>query len=273
MNGWMDRKQASIMNAKARYACSLSKDNKKSIIALRCMGEVGSHVEAVNGFGWKFVRESDEYNPFGGGCYAVFTSRSENLVAQLAVHFEDDDMYVTGYVPEKDGWYEWERYTLEGTKSDCEAGKIKTKLNDFETSTQERERKITIGGDPESSAELYAAKRKKQEEVRDTAGGSNRGSGMEIYAESATSNVFDRYISIQGIRSLNEIADKLIAVKTTLPFSPGGGEDVFKLNVINVGSAAIKFHRRLNPLFSDRREIYFVSYNGSEFIYYGSLVQ
>ena len=281
MTDWMEGTLSSLVDEKARYVFSLTRrENTKALLA-QCRREVGSHVEAIGERGWMHVRAGDEYSPFEYGDYAIFTASGNSMSVQLAVSSNSNKMYVAGYILERDGWYDWEEYKVEFAENDSD--NKKTKALSFKQALEDarqrsRKKGSTANGDSEDKypkskiKDLFKNRSEKAVVNTGFKEGVKERIGMNLYSEDAVSTENSRYIVVEGISGLEELKNKIIAIKSNKRFLSIGKALPITLNIKNIGSAPIKFSEPKIACSSNMEmNIYFVTYDGADFVYCGRL--
>ena len=281
MTDWMEGSLSSLVREKARYVFSLIRSGNMEALLAQCRREVGSHVEVIGERDWIYVRAGDEYSPFKYGDYAVFTASGNSMRVQLAVSFNCNKVYVAGYIFERAGWYDWEEYKVDFAENGSD--NKKTKALSFKQALEKarqraRKKDLTAHGDSEDKYPKSKVKdlfKNRSENAVVNTGfkeGDREEIGMNLYSEDAVSTENSRYIAVEGISCLDELKNKIIAIKSGNRFLPIGKALPITLNIKNVGSAPIKFSEPKIACSSNTEiNIYFVAYDGENFVYCGRL--
>lgn len=272
-----------LVAEKADYVRSLFQGGRLKMFLTQCNREVGSHVDAIGERGWTHVKDGDEYSPFEKGDYAVFTASGNSMSVQLAVSFTCDKMYIARYILEKDGWYDWEEYKVEYSVTDSKDKR--KKVPSFEQALEQarqraRKGNSSVNGDSLNvcrGGKVYVKdlqKNSSEKSIVNTEVENNIGNGIgiNIYSEDEMSTENNRCIEVFGVKSLENMKNKIIAVKSRKPFVQTGKVSPVTLTIRNVGSALIKFNEYPRIYLSNTEiNIYFITYDGTDFVYCGRL--
>lgn len=247
----LDFKIQRIVLAKAKLFLAMDKGKRIAAVYSFCKRRVMSHVQAAAKSGWYLVSKTDKYGPYKNKEYVVFTVVSKNITVQIAFNDDDDKIYVTGYLPERGGWYGWEEYFIENHQLKVNQSKIEMKQNSSDILAENDQVKQLYTG-----ASFQGEKNKEFCSV-----------GIPIFQ--GTRNKNEISVSVNGIESLEDIKNKLIAIKIQSEIVSGNNE-FNKLNVVNVGTANLEYKQNIEGIYSE--EIYFVYFDGCTFHCCGRLI-
>lgn len=109
MQDWLNKKQKEHVEKSVSFFNSLDTKQVVYFYDMFSDNKLKSHINALEN-GCAYISSSDEYSPFDSGDYIVYSFKENGIQVQIAWSKFYKEIYVSGYVPAKNGWYEWHEY-------------------------------------------------------------------------------------------------------------------------------------------------------------------
>ena len=270
MQNWLNQKQKECVDKSVKFFDSLDKRQKAYFYEMLSDNKLKCHMNALEN-GCAYICSSDEYSPFKNGDYLVYSFFENEVWVQIAWSKFYKEIYVSGYVPAKNGWYEWQEYFNEPvTCTDRAIPRDEKKKISFEDALQEAKKRVSVNKNkPAENNRLNDGRNSSQNRTLQE---DKVKVGLQVFSENEDSSSDYRKISIPSIHSLQTLKNHLLAIKSFWNFDSnsinkiyieGAGEAV----VENISDEYIKMSSYMKDF------IYFVMYDGANFIYLGNTQQ
>ena len=172
MQNWINKKQKESVDKSVKFFDSLDKKQRVYFYDMFSDNKLKSHINVLEN-GCAYISSSDEYSPFDSGDYIVYSFKENGIQMQIAWSKFYKEIYVSGYVPAKNGWYEWREYhrDLEPFTNKV-MPKMKKKKISFEEALQEAKERVAVTKNGKSSQndDYKLNKNRKLQEERVNAG-------------------------------------------------------------------------------------------------------
>lgn len=264
MQNWLNQKQKESVDKSVKFFDSLDKKQRVYFYDMFSDNKLKSHINVLEN-GCAYISSSDEYSPFDSGDYIVYSFKENGIQVQIAWSKFYKEIYVSGYVPAKNGWYEWHEYhrDLEPFTNKV-MPRMKKKKISFEEALQEAKERVAVTNNGKSSQNddyKLNQNRKLQEERVNV--------GLPILFESENSRSDYRIISIPSIHSLQALKNRLLAIKSFLNFD---SDSMNKIYIESVGESIVKNFSEKHEISTSMEDfVYFIMYDGVNFIYLGDM--
>lgn len=268
MQNWLNPKQKENVDKNVKFFDSLDESQKLYYYDKFSDNKLKSHMNATEN-GLSCIQSSDEYSPFYSGDYMVYSFEESSVFVQIAWSRFHKEIYVCGYVPEQNGWYEWsEYYKIAGINSKKEKmQQIKNDPKSFQEALSEAKKRAIIAREKfifekKGKTEKNGANNESRVEEKECV-------GIPVIFESNDSLSNYRKIFIPSVKNMQTLKNRLLAVRSFLNFDSSLKN---KICVDGVGEAFIKNileSSKKTSVFQDY--IYFVMYDGVNFLYFGEM--
>lgn len=268
MQNWLNPKQRESVDKNVKFFDSLDERQKSYYYDKFSDNKLKSHMNVTEN-GLSCIQSSDEYSPFYSGDYMIYSFEESGVFVQIAWSKFHKEIYICGYVSEKNGWYEWSEYhKIAGMNSAKEKMAKTNERKSFQETVREAKEKATI------DREKIIFEKKCKAEKNGLNNSENRVEGKEhvgvpVIFESDDSLSNYRKISIPSVKNMQTLKNRLLAVRSFLNFDSSLKN---KICVEGVGEAFIKnISERYKKTSVFQDYIYFVMYDGVNFVYFGDM--
>lgn len=270
MQNWLNQKQKENVDKSVKFFDSLDKKQRAYFYDMFSDNKLKSHMCALEN-GCAYICSPDEYSPFENGDYIVYSFFDNEVWVQIAWSKFYKEIYVSGYVPTKNGWYEWQEY-FNGPVT-CTNGGIprdEKKRISFEDALQEAKKRVSVNknklSENNSLNDGYTSNQDRtlqEDKVK---------VGLQVFSENEDSSSDYRKISIPSVHSLQTLKNRLLAIKSLWNFD---SNSINKIYIEGAGEAIVKNIPSENVERSSYMKdfVYFVMYDGTNFIYLGDTQQ
>lgn len=272
MQNWLNQKQNENVDKSVKFFDSLDKRQKAYFYEMLSDNKLKCHMNALE-HGCAYICSPDEYSPFENGDYIVYSFFENEVWVQIAWSKFYKEIYVSGYVPAKNGWYEWREYfdgPVPVTCTDRAILRDEKKKISFEDALQEAKKRVSVNKNKvvenNSLNDGFNSSQNRilqEDKVK---------VGLPVFSEKEDSSSDYRKISIPSIHSLQTLKNRLLAIKSFWNFD---SNSINKIYIEGAGEAVVENISEKNVEMSSYMKdfVYFVMYDGTNFIYLGNTQQ
>ena len=265
MQNWLNPRQKEIVEKSVKFFDSLDKRQRAYFYDMFSDKKLKSHINAIVN-GCVCICSSDEYNPFCSGDYIIYSFVESEVLLQIAWSKFYQEIYVSGYVPKKDGWYEWIEYHkgIAAFRDRVDIPRGKNKTISFDEALREAKKRVAVTKNKaiENNSQTEGIKSSKITRLQEE----KEYIGLQIFFEKEDSTSDYRKISIPSIQSLQTLKNRLLAIRSLQSFNC---DSINRLYVEGVGEAIVKnISKNTKKISPSQDYVYFVMYDGVNFLYY-----